>query len=123
MFVISFLPRRYVEGDEGYEGNLRVALVIRAGCSGDGIYPSVVPQAVSKASTMGNERTATKRVNVVRGDLEKCFEREVTRRTFRDSRGRYRQGPAEVVTKALIVVLYVPDYKNKAVYKLSMQGR
>lgn len=102
-FVRPALSRRYFDGTELDEGDLREGLAKHAECcEDDEVDPSVIAPAMAKVAIMGNESTAEERVNDVRGDLEKFFERDSVPRAFRDSEGNYREGAAEVVTKALI---------------------
>ena len=72
---------------------------------------------------MGNERTATDRVDAVQSRLETFFENPSVERVFRDDKGKYKHGLASIVisNKAFVVGLHSSEFKVKVQHELDMR--
>ena len=121
--IRSCLSRVYFDGTELEENDLREALAKHAECwTGDTLDPSIAAADVSRLVAMGSEQTAVDRFDALLGRLENYFENPTAETIFRESNGKYKKGPAAVITKALVANLHPPEFKTKVESKLDMQG-
>ena len=111
--IRSCLSRTYFNGDELEDDDLWESLAKHAECwEGDEIDPSIAAAEVSRLCRMGNERTATDRVDAVQSRLEMYFENPSAELVFRE-KGRYKTGPAAIVSKAFVEGLRPQEFKIK----------
>ena len=93
--IRSCLSRTYFNGDELEDDDLWEALAKHAECwEGDEIDPSIAAATVTRLCAMGNERTATDRVDAVQSRLETYFfENPSAERVFRDKGKQVQERP------------------------------
>ena len=89
----------------------------------DEVDPSVAAAGVKKALAPRSEVTALDRVEAAWSSLEEYFALNANiKRVFRDSRGRFKSGPAHIITAELVVGLSPPEFKTKVATALDMKG-
>ena len=121
--IRSCLSRTYFDGTELQEDDSREALAKHAECwTDDSVDPSIAAAEVCRQVTMGSEPTAVDRIYAVHSRLEQYFENPSAKRVFRDTLGAYKNGPAVVISKALVAGLNPPEFKLKVEHQLEMRG-
>ena len=116
------LSRTYFNGDELEADDLWEALAKHAECWEDDIVDhSIAAAEVARLVRMGNERTATDRVDAAQSRLETYFENPSVERVFRD-KTQYKKGPASIISKSLVDGLRPPEFKVKVQHELDMRS-
>ena len=106
------------------EEKLREALARHAQCwEKDEADPSVAAAGVKKALASRSEVATLGRVEAAWSSLEEYFALNVSiERVFRDFRGRFKSGPAHLVTAELVAGLNPPEFKTKVAPAFDMKG-
>ena len=92
------------------ERDLKEALARHGECwTGEDVDPTVT--AVERLLAMGSEPTAVDRIDAIKGRMEDYLENPAVEKAFRDSTGKYRRGPARVMTAALVAGLQPREFK------------
>ena len=116
------LSRTYFNGDELEADDLWEALAKHAECwEDDTVDHSIAAAEVARLVRMGNERTATDRVDAAQSRLETYFENPSVERVFRD-KTQYKKGPASIISKSLVDGLRPPEFKVKVQHELDMRS-
>ena len=122
--IRACLSRTFFYGSDFEEKKLREALVRHARCwEEDEIDITVAAAGVKKALALRSEVTAFGRVEAAWSSLEKYFTLNASiERVFRDSRGRFKSGPAHIITVELTAGLHPPEFKTKVATARDMKG-
>eukprot|EP00903_Cladosiphon_okamuranus_P011351 g10699.t1 len=106
------------------EADLTRALCVHGECTADSeVDPPKAAAEVKKLLTMGSESTALDRVDAAWSRLEMYFDNPSVERIFRDSGGVYADGPARIITSALVGGLKPPEFKAQVESTLAIQGK
>ena len=113
--IRACLSRTFFDGSDVEEENLREALARHAQCWEENeVNPSVAAAGVRKALVPRLEVTALDRVEGAWSSLEEYFALSASiERVFRGSRGRFKYGPAHIITAELVAGLNPPEFKTK----------
>ena len=103
---------------------MRKALAQHAQCwEKDGVDPFAAAAGVKKASAPRSEVTALDKVEAAWSSLEEYFALNASiERVFRNFRGRFKSGPACIITAELVAGLHPPEFKTKVATALDMKG-
>ena len=122
--ICACLSKTFFDGPDFGEEKLREALPRHAHCwKEDEVDLSLAAAGVKKLLALWTEVTALDKVKAAQRSLEKYFTLNASiERVFRHCRGRYKNGPAHIVTVKLVAGLHPPEFKTKVVTALDMKG-
>ena len=122
-YIRACLSRLFFGGSDLEEEKLREALPRHAQCrKEDEVDPSVAAAGVNKDLAPRSEVTALDRMEAAWSSLEEYFALSASNeRVFRDSRGRFKSGPAHIITAELVAWLNPPEFKTKVVTALDLK--
>ena len=122
--ICACLSRTFFDGSDIEEERLREALAQHAQCwEEDYVDPSAATAGVKKVLVPRLEVTTLDRGEAAWSSLEECFALNASsERVFRDYRGRFKSGPAHIITAELVAGLNPPEFKTKVATALDMKG-
>ena len=123
-YIRACLSRTFFNGSCLEEQKLREALARHAQCWEENeVDPFVAAADVKKALAPRLAVTALDRVEAAWSSLEEYFALNASiEHVFRDYRGRFKSGPAHIITAELVAGLNPPEFKTKVATALNRKG-